>query len=42
MNTLQNLYESLLNESNEVHVDLKLGKRAMVPLQRMLDFKQDN
>jgi quinolinate synthase len=42
MNTLQNLYESLLNESNEVHVDLELGKRAMVPLQRMLDFKQDN
>ncbi len=42
MNTLQNLYESLLHESNEIHVDAELGKKAMVPLQRMLDFKQNN
>lgn len=42
MNTLQNLYESLLQETNEIHVDLELGKRAMLPLQRMLDFKKNN
>lgn len=42
MNTLQNLYESLLHASNEIYVDPELGKQAMVPLQRMLDFKKDN
>ena len=40
MNTLQNLYESLLQESNEIKVDPELGKQAMIPLQRMLDFKK--
>lgn len=40
MNTLQNLYESLLNESNEILVDPDLGKQAMIPLQRMLDFRK--
>ncbi len=40
MNTLQNLYESLLDESNEILVDRELGKQAMMPLQRMLDFKK--
>lgn len=42
MNTLQNLYESLLKESNEIAVDPALGKQAMIPLQRMLDFKKNN
>lgn len=42
MNTLQNLYESLLHETNEIHVAPELGKKAMRPLQRMLDFKQAN
>jgi len=40
MNNLQNLYESLLQESNEIKVDPELGKQAMIPLQRMLDFKK--
>ena len=40
MNTLQNLYESLLNGSNEILVDPALGKLAMIPLQRMLDFRK--
>ena len=40
MNTLENLYISLLNMSNEVHVDPELGRKAMVPLQRMLDFRK--
>ena len=39
MNTLENLYLSLLNNSNEVVVDRALCKKAMLPLQRMLDFK---
>lgn len=38
MNSLPRLYESLRAESNEVHVDPQIGQRAMVPLQRMLDF----
>jgi len=24
--------------SQEIHVDLELGKKAIIPLQRMLDF----
>ncbi|MAM70518.1 MAG: quinolinate synthase [Gammaproteobacteria bacterium] len=39
MNSLQNLYESLLAGNNQIHVDPALGKKAMIPLQRMLDFR---
>jgi quinolinate synthase len=39
MNTMQALYESLRNGSNEIHVDPVLGKQALKPLQRMLDFR---
>ena len=43
MNELERLAECLRSESlmdaNEVHVDPALGRRAMVPLKRMLDFK---
>jgi quinolinate synthase len=38
MNSLPRLYESLRDLAEEVHVDRNLGERAMVPLQRMLDF----
>lgn len=38
MNTAESLYDSLLHGSNEIHVDPELGRRAMIPLQRMLDF----
>ncbi len=38
MNSLDRLYQSLLNGSNRVSVDRELAKRAMIPLQRMLDF----
>ena len=38
MNNLENLYTSLRDGSNEVHVDPEIGRQAMVPLQRMLDF----
>ena len=40
MNTLENLYTSLLNSSNEIHVDAEICRRALIPLQRMLDFRQ--
>lgn len=38
MNKLQNLLAVLETGSNEVHVDPEIGKRAVLPLQRMLDF----
>lgn len=40
MNHLKNLMESLDSGSNEVMVDPALGQRAMVSLQRMLDFRE--
>jgi quinolinate synthase len=40
MNTLGRLHESLLHNLNEVSVDPELCKKAMQPLQRMLDFRQ--
>lgn len=43
MNHLQVLADVLRSESlllaNEIHVDPQIGKRAMVPLTRMLDFR---
>jgi len=38
MNSLPRLYDALLDLGQEVKVDRELGERAMVPLQRMLDF----
>jgi quinolinate synthase len=38
MNGLRNLAAVLETGSNEIHVDPEIGRRAMVPLQRMLDF----
>jgi len=40
MNALDNLLETLEQNSNEIHVDPEIGKKAMIPLQRMLDFAQ--
>lgn len=42
MNSLQSLYESLSDGSNEIEVDANLAAKAMIPLQRMLDFAADN
>lgn len=39
MNTLAKLHSSLLEGSNEILVDPEQGRRALVPLQRMLDFR---
>ena len=38
MCTLQNLYECLQNESNEIHVDDSIAKDAIRPIQRMLEM----
>ncbi len=38
MNELKTLKHSLENFDNEIHVDPAMGERAMIPLQRMLDF----
>ena len=40
MNELDALAATLRQGGNEIHVDPELGERAMVPLQRMLDFKR--
>ncbi|MEH6543231.1 MAG: quinolinate synthase NadA [Porticoccaceae bacterium] len=40
MNHLSNLAKSLEGQLNEVQVDPLLGVQAMVPLQRMLDFRE--
>lgn len=40
MNHLENMVAALETGSNEVHVDPELGKKAMIPLQRMLDFRE--
>jgi len=42
MNGLENLAECLEQGSNEVFVDAELGARAMIPLQRMLNFAAEN
>ena len=38
MNTLQKLYDCLLNESNEIVVDESVAKDAIRPIQRMLEM----
>jgi len=38
MNSLETLLHALETDGDEVHVDPALAKKAMVPLQRMLDF----
>ena len=38
MNNLDNLYDSLKTGSNEIDIEPNIGKQAMRPLQRMLDF----
>jgi len=42
MNSLENLYHSLKNGSNQISVAPDLVKKAMIPLQRMLDFSNQN
>jgi len=41
MNDLQALHDCLLHGSNEIHVAPELCARALLPLQRMLDFSRE-
>ena len=41
MNTLKNLADALEKENNEVFVPDEVRKRAMIPLTRMVNFKND-
>ncbi len=40
MNVLDNLVNVFERDDNEIHVDPELSRQAMIPLQRMLDFKK--
>ena len=40
MNVLDNLVNVFDRADNEIHVDPELARQAMIPLQRMLDFKK--
>lgn len=40
MNVLENLASVFERDDNEIHVDPELARKAMIPLQRMLDFKK--
>ena len=41
MNTLQRLHDALRDGSDEIRVDRELAEKAMLPLQRMLDFSAE-
>lgn len=41
MNTLQRLHDALRDGSDEIRVDRELAQKAMLPLQRMLDFSRE-
>jgi len=41
MNSLRKLVECLETGSGEIHVDPELGKRARLPIQRLLDFANE-
>ena len=41
MNSLQNLEQVLKSGENEIHVDPEIGKMALRPIQRMLDFARE-
>ena len=40
MNVLENLASVFEQDDNEIHVDPELARKAMIPLQRMLDFRK--
>ena len=42
MNAMQNLEQLLLTGSNEIHIDESIRARAVLPIQRMLDFARDH
>lgn len=42
MNALDNLESLLNNHSNEINIDMSIRDRALIPIQRMLDFAKEH
>ena len=42
MNALENLAQTLEAGTNEIFVDEAIARRALVPLERMVSFANDN
>ena len=42
MNGLQNLADTLETGENEIHVDEEIRQKALIPIQRMLDFSREH
>jgi quinolinate synthase len=42
MNALQNLEQVLLRGDQEIHIAEDVRRRAVVPIQRMLDFAREH
>ena len=42
MNSLRKVVECLETGTGEIHVDPELGKRARLPIQRLLDFAKEH
>ncbi|WP_147677247.1 quinolinate synthase NadA [Algibacter pacificus] len=40
MNTMQKLYDCLLNESPQIEIDKKISERALLPIERMLELSK--
>ena len=39
MNSLENLYDAVSNQGNEINVDNEIIKKAQISLNRMVNFK---
>ena len=42
MNSLQSLLEVLENQRNEIHIDPEIRERALIPIERMLQFAREH
>ncbi|HID45498.1 MAG TPA: quinolinate synthase NadA [Chromatiaceae bacterium] len=42
MNALQNLEQLLIRGDNEIHIEEDIRKKAVIPIQRMLDFAREH
>lgn len=42
MNSLHNLVEVLENQGNEIHIDPTIRERALIPIERMLQFAREH
>ena len=40
MNSLEKIYNCLLNETNEIHVDFETAQKAVIPIRRMLEISE--